>query len=1544
MDPLSIAASVAGLLQAIAATYTTINTIRNLPKAFDYVNKHLPLVQKTLVDVQNRLAHRTLTDEERQTIARILTDCCNKAQKLKQIFDELGSKYKQDNDARSWDKLRGWYQKTLKGIKGHRVEGLMSDILKDMRDLSLYETFNLATQEDVEGIKRALEDISHTEPSLDDTAVESPSLIYSTQNVNTGGMGQQNTPTGGMNTFNSGYNISGGTVNFVTFENERRPLQTLHAPGGLDPRCSVERIEQRKGKLFMESYQWILSNKGFLQWRNEENSRLLWIRGDPGKGKTMLLCGIIQTLKEDFNKRPDQAWLPVYFFCQATDNQFNTSESVIRGLLVFLLDEYPKLRETMGSTSTSYSLDMTALLVNFETALQNLDSLRVCLIVDALDECVDGLEDLLTVIAKLSAPSSTRLKILISSRNLSSIATKLNLVKQKMVLRLELNAASVSQAVNLFINHKVHELATMKPKFPESVVCQYLRSHADGTFLWVALVCKALADMHVLASDVSDLLREKFPAGLKELYGRMLQDIEEPPKDPSRYKQILAIACAVYRPISWNELTSLLGRLKLDDPKHVIGLCGSFLTIDEKGKTISFVHQSAKDFLLDDDASSQILPFGLVHQHYEVFLRSLEILSKTLKRDIYDLRSPGYLREQVSLPEPDPLCSVRYSCVYWPDHLLELAPLGLRGQASQESKKAKEPLPKRNAGSSAWYTELFQLMFSLFLNLSFLLYNSLQLNLTARNLDESMKDGGVVHVFLKKNYLYWLEALSLLSSIPEGLKAVERLESFSEPKWIALKPKVEAIWNTCLQTLEGHDHGVNSVVFSNDGLRLASGSNDRTIKIWDATSGECIQTLKGHDGSVKLVTFLNDGLRLASGSYDRTIKIWDTTSGDCIQTLKSYDRWVNSVAFSNDGLHLASGSRDGTIKIWDATSGDCIQTLKGHDRRVNSVAFSNDGLRLASGSDDETDKIWDATSGDCIQTLKGHDGRVNSVAFSNDGLRLASGSHDGTIKIWDATSGDCIQTLKGHDRWVNSVVFSNDSLRLASGSYDGTIKIWDATSSDCIQTLKGHDGSVNSVVFSNDGLRLASGSGDETIKIWDATSGDCIQTLKGHGRWVNSVAFSNDGLRLASGSHDKPVKIWDTTSGECIQTLKGHDRWVNSVAFSNDGLRLASGSNDETVKIWDTTSGDCIQTLKGHDGRVNSVAFSNDGLHLASGSHDETVKIWDTTSRDCIQTLKGHDRWVNSVAFSNDGLRLASGSDDETDKIWDATSGNCIQTLEGHDGSVTSVAFSNDGLHLASGSDDETVKIWDTTSGDCIQTLKGHDGRVNSVAFSNDGLRLASGSGDETVKIWDATSGDCIQTLKGHDRWMNSVVFSNDGLRLASGSHDNTIKIWDTTSGDCIQTLKGHDGRVTSVAFSNDGLRLASGSDDKTVKIWDTTSGKIIRNLFVDMEIGYLSFDPLDNSRLSTDIGGLSLDLDPVEFIPLTEEGSCHGHSYIGYSVSADRIWIVNNGRKVLWLPPEFRPRIFAVAGSIIAFGCSSGRVLVMRFAMNKQEVCVNRL
>ncbi|KAF2193890.1 WD40 repeat-like protein [Zopfia rhizophila CBS 207.26] len=190
-----------------------------------------------------------------------------------------------------------------------------------------------------------------------------------------------------------------------------------------------------------------------------------------------------------------------------------------------------------------------------------------------------------------------------------------------------------------------------------------------------------------------------------------------------------------------------------------------------------------------------------------------------------------------------------------------------------------------------------------------------------------------------------------------------------KPKWITIKPAVGDQWSACLQTLEGHSRSVRSVAFSHDSARLASASDDGTVKIWDASSGECVQTLKGHSRSVR------------------------------------------SVAFSYDSARLASASDDGTVKIWDASSGECVQTLKGHNLSVLSVAFSYDSARLASASADSTVKIWDASSGERVQTLKGHGGRVYSVAFSHDSARLASASHDGTVKIWDASNGEWLQTL-----------------------------------------------------------------------------------------------------------------------------------------------------------------------------------------------------------------------------------------------------------------------------------------------------------------------------------------------------------------------------------------------------------------------------------------------------------------------------------------------------------------------------------------------------
>jgi WD40 repeat protein len=148
-----------------------------------------------------------------------------------------------------------------------------------------------------------------------------------------------------------------------------------------------------------------------------------------------------------------------------------------------------------------------------------------------------------------------------------------------------------------------------------------------------------------------------------------------------------------------------------------------------------------------------------------------------------------------------------------------------------------------------------------------------------------------------------------------------------ELKWITIKPDMRDEWGACLQTLEGHNDAVNSVVFSHNSTRLASASHDRTVKIWDASSGACLQTLEGHSSWVSPVAFSHDSTRLASASYDRTVKIWDASSGACLQTLEGHSDSASSVTFSHDSTRLASASHDRTVKIWDASSGACLQTL-----------------------------------------------------------------------------------------------------------------------------------------------------------------------------------------------------------------------------------------------------------------------------------------------------------------------------------------------------------------------------------------------------------------------------------------------------------------------------------------------------------------------------------------------------------------------------------------------------------------------------------------
>jgi len=493
----------------------------------------------------------------------------------------------------------------------------------------------------------------------------------------------------------------------------------------------------------------------------------------------------------------------------------------------------------------------------------------------------------------------------------------------------------------------------------------------------------------------------------------------------------------------------------------------------------------------------------------------------------------------------------------------------------------------------------------------------------------------------------------------------------------------------------GHISPVTSVAFSPDGKTIASGSEDNTIILWDAATGEVRRQLKGHTNMVTSVAFSPDGKTIASGSYDDTIILWDAATGEMKRQLKGHSSGVTSIAFSPDGKTIASGNGDGTIILWDAATGEIRRQLKGHTWDVSSVAFSPDGETIASGSCDGTIILWDAATGEMKRQLKGHTNWVQRVAFSPDGSTIASGSDDETIILWDAATGEMRRQLKGHSSPVWSVAFSPDGKTIASGSEDHTIILWDAATGEMRRQLKGHlFWQVFSVAFSPDGKTIASGSSDHTIILWDAATGEMKRKLS-EGTWsVHSVAFSPDGKTIASGRYDGAITLWDAATGEMRRQLKGHSSVVWSVAFSPDGKTIASGSEDHTIILWDAATGEMRQQLKGHSSVVASVAFSPDGKTIASGSWDDTIILWDAATGEVKRQLEGHTHWVQSVAFSPDGKTIASGSKDGTARVWDPATGEEVAALFSIDAGEDWLIATPQGYYNASLNGDRYVRWW----------------------------------------------------------------------------------------------------------------------------------------------------------------------------------------------------------------------------------------------------------
>ena len=639
----------------------------------------------------------------------------------------------------------------------------------------------------------------------------------------------------------------------------------------------------------------------------------------------------------------------------------------------------------------------------------------------------------------------------------------------------------------------------------------------------------------------------------------------------------------------------------------------------------------------------------------------------------------------------------------------------------------------------------------------------------------------------------------------------------------------------------GHAAAVNTVTFSHNGLWIASGSNDKSVKLWEVSTGRELRTYHGHKNYINDVLFTPDDAQLITASSDGYINFFDVLTAKILRQYHQPDENILRLALSPNGQYLAVGSTGDSIRVYDTRKNKVIYSVKGSRMARDNVYINAIGTKLITGLDNRKVLAYELATGELLEEyfpVTGFCGGCITQGITTPHDEVIVGTRDVGLKLY-RTKEETTVFAEDLDENLSALVIDNQGNRMASVD-EKAVKVWDVLKGKWLYSLnpQSKDQSPKYGVdlsfkvpnrrsnhftdadFSPDGRWLVTAANTNLITLWDAKTGARISSFYGY------LSFPpEDGLGF------DPNSYWERYASNML-ALK------NKVALSPDGNYAYRSKIGFEVRKWELATGKVVQRYGGHSKVVIDFALSKNGTKLLTASGDRTAHLYDAQTGKILQVYKGHRDIIWSVAFSNNETKLVTSSSDGTIKIWELATGKLLNSIVLSTNPKTIVTgytakFSPNDLYIIVATTDGKLQRWEIDTGQKVQEFVGHTGVSADFEFYNGGKNLVSTGWDNTVRSWDMATGFQLSKFTNHTAPVQAVAVSPNKSWMATAGSDRNAILWDIRTGKLLKKFVGHQSVVTSVQFSPNNAYLITGSMDGVTKIWDLTTGKELITHFV---------------------------------------------------------------------------------------------------------------